>query len=93
MTDSVVVRWLTLGADGWRLDVVDELPDAFRAARLRERIRQVKPDAILIGEVWEDASNKIAYDVPPAVFYRPAAGFRHELPVAEGDPALCARGG
>ena len=43
--DSVVVRWLKLGADGWRLDVADELPDAF-----------------LIGEVWEDASNKIAYD-------------------------------
>ena len=60
--DSVVVRWLKLGADGWRLDVVDELPDAF-LARLRERIRQVKPDAILIGEVWEDASNKEAYGV------------------------------
>ena len=59
--DSVVVRWLMLGADGWRLDVVDELPDAF-LARLRARIRQVKPDALLIGEVWEDASNKIAYD-------------------------------
>ena len=59
--DSVVVRWLKLGADGWRLDVVDELPDAF-LARLRARIRAVKPDAMLIGEVWEDASNKIAYD-------------------------------
>ena len=59
--DSVIAHWLRLGADGFRLDVVDELPDAF-LARLRERIRQVKPDAILIGEVWEDASNKIAYD-------------------------------
>ena len=59
--DSVAVRWLKLGADGWRLDVVDELPDAF-LARLRDRIRAVKPDAMLIGEVWEDASNKIAYD-------------------------------
>ena len=48
-------------ADGWRLDVVDELPDAF-LARLRARIRAYKPDALLIGEVWEDASNKIAYD-------------------------------
>ena len=56
--DSVVVRWLMLGADGWRLDVVDELPDAF-LARLRARIRQVKPDALLIGEVWEDASTKL----------------------------------
>ncbi|MEI3089181.1 MAG: hypothetical protein V8T01_04145 [Oscillospiraceae bacterium] len=48
------------GADGWRLDVVDELPDEF-VLRLRRRIRQVKPSAIL-GEVLEDASNKIAYD-------------------------------
>ena len=37
--DSVAVHWLKLGADGWRLDVVDELPDAF-LARLRARIRQ-----------------------------------------------------
>ena len=60
--DSVVARWLRLGADGWRLDVVDELPDSF-VARLKRRIREIKPDALLIGEVWEDASNKIAYGV------------------------------
>jgi glycosidase len=51
-----------LGADGFRLDVVDELPDAF-VLRLKNRIRQIKPDALLIGEVWEDASNKISYDI------------------------------
>ncbi len=60
--DSVVAHWLKLGADGFRLDVVDELPDAFVAA-LKQRIRQIKPDALLIGEVWEDASNKQAYGV------------------------------
>ena len=59
--DSIAVHWLRAGADGWRLDVVDELPDRF-VLRLRERIRKEKPDALLIGEVWEDASNKIAYD-------------------------------
>lgn len=58
--DSVVAKWLRLGADGYRLDVVDELPDAF-VARLRRRIREIKPDALLVGEVWEDASTKIAY--------------------------------
>jgi len=58
--DSVVAHWLKLGADGFRLDVVDELPDAF-TLMLKQRIRQIKPDALLIGEVWEDASNKIAY--------------------------------
>ena len=60
--DSVVAHWLNLGADGFRLDVVDELPDAF-VLRLKNRIRQIRPDALLIGEVWEDASNKISYDV------------------------------
>lgn len=60
--DSVLAHWLRLGADGYRLDVVDELPDAF-LQRLRTRLRELKPDAILIGEVWEDASNKIAYGV------------------------------
>ena len=58
--DSVVAHWLRLGADGYRLDVADELPDEF-IKLLRDRIRQVKPDAYLMGEVWEDASNKMAY--------------------------------
>ena len=60
--DSVVAHWLNLGADGFRLDVVDELPDAF-VLRLKKRIRQIKPDALLLGEVWEDASNKISYSI------------------------------
>ena len=60
--DSVLAHWLRLGADGFRLDVVDELPDAF-VERLRRRLRELDPEAILIGEVWEDASNKIAYNV------------------------------
>ncbi len=60
--DSVVAHWLKLGADGFRLDVVDELPDAF-VLRLKKRIRKLRPDALLIGEVWEDASNKISYGI------------------------------
>ena len=58
--DSVVAHWLKLGADGFRLDVADELPDEF-IKLLHDRIRQIKPDALLMGEVWEDASSKIAY--------------------------------
>jgi glycosidase len=58
--DSVVAYWLKQGCDGFRLDVVDELPNEF-VRLLKERIRSIKPDALLIGEVWEDASNKIAY--------------------------------
>lgn len=59
---GVVEKWLRLGADGWRLDVADELPDMF-IEKVRERIESVKPGALLIGEVWEDASNKEAYGV------------------------------
>ena len=58
--DSVVAHWLNLGADGYRLDVADELPDEF-IKLLRDRIKEIKPDAYLLGEVWEDASNKKAY--------------------------------
>lgn len=59
--DSVVRRWLRAGADGWRLDVADELPDDF-IQEIRRAMEEEKPDAVLIGEVWEDGSNKIAYD-------------------------------
>lgn len=58
--NSVIAHWLRLGADGFRLDVADELPDEFIAA-LRARLKEIKPEALLIGEVWEDASNKISY--------------------------------
>lgn len=58
--DAVIRRWLRLGASGWRLDVADELPDEF-IARIRAAVSETKADAILIGEVWEDGSNKIAY--------------------------------
>ncbi len=60
--DSVVAHWLKAGADGFRLDVADELPDEFLRL-LKKRIRELKPDALLLGEVWEDASNKQAYGV------------------------------
>ncbi|MBQ3093828.1 MAG: hypothetical protein IJC52_01535, partial [Clostridia bacterium] len=58
--DSVLAHWISAGADGFRLDVADELPDEFIAA-FRARLKGVKSDSLLIGEVWEDASNKISY--------------------------------
>ena len=58
--DSVVRRWLRCGADGWRLDVADELPDEFIAA-LRSAMEEEKPDSLLLGEVWEDGTTKISY--------------------------------
>ena len=60
--DSVLAHWLKLGADGFRLDVVDELPNEF-VEILYRHLKKLRPDALLMGEVWEDASNKIAYDI------------------------------
>lgn len=58
--DGVCRYWLRQGASGWRLDVVDELPNRF-VESLAQAAKGEKEDALLIGEVWEDASNKIAY--------------------------------
>lgn len=58
--DSVIKKWLKAGADGWRLDVADELPDEFIKI-LRKEVKSTKEDAVIIGEVWEDASNKVSY--------------------------------
>lgn len=66
--DSVVRHWLRCGASGFRLDVADELPDGFLEA-LRSGVKECKPDAAVIGEVWEDASNKIAYGLRRKYFW------------------------
>lgn len=57
---GIVRRWLKEGASGWRLDVSDELPDAFLRA-IHRAARMEKDDAAIMGEVWENASHKISY--------------------------------
>lgn len=59
--ESVIKWWGQYGIDGWRIDVADELPDFFLAG-IRQAMEKENPESILIGEVWEDASNKIAYN-------------------------------
>ncbi len=63
--DGIVDRYTADGIAGWRLDVVDELSDEF-VDRLVERVHKTAKELgddnpIVIGEVWEDASCKIAY--------------------------------
>lgn len=58
--DSVIAHWQRAGASGWRLDVADELPMDF-IQDIRRREKAIDPEAALIGEVWEDPSNKVAY--------------------------------
>jgi len=58
--DSVIRQWLRRGACGWRLDVADELPDGV-LAMIRRAAKEEKPDALILGEVWEDAVVKESY--------------------------------
>ena len=58
--NGVLKTWLSYGIGGYRLDVADELPDFF-LKKLRKSVKEEDNDAIIIGEVWEDASDKIAY--------------------------------
>ena len=74
--DGVIRHWTRAGAHGWRLDVADEL-DEDLIADIKRVLTEEKPDALLLGEVWEDASNKISYGQP-----------RHYLQGAELDSAM-----
>ena len=57
--EKVVDYWLNAGVRGMRLDVVDELTDKF-VYKIRKALK-ARGDNFLIGEVWEDATNKVAY--------------------------------
>ena len=59
--DSVINKWTSMGIKGWRLDVADELPTKF-IKELRKEVKKNDSESILIGEVWEDASNKVTYN-------------------------------
>ncbi len=58
--NQVLDKWTKFGISGWRLDVVDELPSFF-VDKLRKKVKSINNDAVIIGEVWEDASTKVSY--------------------------------
>ena len=58
--NGVLNYWQSLGASGFRLDVADELPDLF-LQKLRDAVKDYDRDALIIGEVWENAVTKESY--------------------------------
>ncbi len=58
--NGIIRKWIKAGNSGWRLDVADELPDEF-IENIREAVKAEDSQALLLGEVWEDASNKESY--------------------------------
>lgn len=65
--DGVIDKYAKLGIDGFRLDVADELSDDF-ISEIKKRLNHYNKHSVLYGEVWEDASNKISYDVRKKYF-------------------------
>lgn len=58
--NGIARKWMRSGARGWRLDVADELPDEFLDA-FRKAVKKENKNGLVLGEVWEDASNKFSY--------------------------------
>ena len=48
--------------DGWRLDVANEVDDGFLRA-FRAAVKKAKPDALIVGEVWENAAHYLNGDM------------------------------
>lgn len=57
---GIGAKYASEGIGGWRLDVADELSDKFLDL-FRKNVKSVNPEAVIIGEVWENAADKIAY--------------------------------
>lgn len=66
--NGVIDYWTKKGVKGWRLDVVDELPIDF-VSEIRKVLKNISDDNLLIGEVWEDASTKVSYDIWRPYFF------------------------
>lgn len=58
--DGIGASYIKKGCGGWRLDVADELSDEF-LDEFRAGVKAADPEAVIIGEVWENAADKIAY--------------------------------
>ncbi len=61
LTDIAVYWTKTLGIDGWRLDVGDELTHKFLRT-FREKVKEINPEILIIGETWNVASSFMQND-------------------------------
>ena len=64
---SIIRKYMLMGIEGFRLDVVDEIHHEL-LTKICDNIYSVKKNALVIGEVWEDASIKIAYGLRRGYF-------------------------
>lgn len=89
--NGIAAKWLKMGAGGFRLDVADELPDIF-LDDLKKAVKKAKPDALLLGEVWEDATNKFSYGVRRRYLLGDQLDSVMNYPFAEAILEFCRKG-
>ena len=68
---SVARYWIEQGADGWRLDVPNEIDDPTFWREFRQVVKSVNPDAYIVGEIWKDAKRWLQGDQFDAVMNYP----------------------
>lgn len=59
---SVARYWIEQGADGWRLDVPNEIDDDTFWREFRRVVKSAHPDAYIVGEIWKDAKRWLQGD-------------------------------
>ncbi len=52
---EVARHWIEFGADGWRLDVPEEIHDVAFWQEFRRVVKEANPDAYITGEIWHTA--------------------------------------
>ena len=73
MLMSVAEHWIRFGADGWRLDVPQDIEDETFWPEFRRRVRNVNPDAYLVGEIWDEGPDWLRGDRFDALMNYPVA--------------------
>ncbi len=86
---GVTERYIKMGIGGWRLDVADELSDEF-LDEMRETVKAASNgEGIIIGEVWENAAEKVAYSKRRRYFRGAQLDSVMNYPLRNGILALC----
>ncbi len=80
---DVAEYWIKKGIDGWRLDVPNEIDDDAFWQEFRRRVKNINPEAYIVGEIWGNASRWLQGDQFDAVMNYVFTTISYEFLAAE----------